>query len=177
MHGFPAQRWQTVSREMGTVDLAFSKGALMLTDTTYPAGRRRRIHRLVRLNPSELAWTNTHLDGPFRHSQYWYRIVADGSRRCHLEFYGSRLVTSRRSLVPGPRFNDWPLPKDAMIPACGTAGWPPHSSGTLRRDRGVPNSLGWDVFGEENVLRLEAELPVQRERRGVVPRRYRFATQ
>lgn len=87
---FPA-KWERSVRPL-------SKGALMLTDTTYPAGRRRRIHRLVRLNPSELAWTNTHLDGPFRHSQYWYRIVADGSRRCHLEFYGSRLVTSRRSL-------------------------------------------------------------------------------
>jgi len=75
-----------------------SEGALILTDTTYPEGRRRRIHRLVRLNPSEMAWTNTHLDGPFQHSQYWYRIAPDGSRRSHLEFYGSRLVTSRRSL-------------------------------------------------------------------------------
>ena len=55
-----------------------SKDALVLTDTTYPAGRPRRIHRLVRLNPSEMAWTNTHLDGPFRHSQY---LVPDCTRR------------------------------------------------------------------------------------------------
>lgn len=75
-----------------------SENALILTDTTYPEGRRRRIHRLVRLNPSELTWTNTHLDGPFQHSQYWYRIVPDGSHRSYLEFYGSRLTTSRKSL-------------------------------------------------------------------------------
>jgi hypothetical protein len=76
-----------------------SEDTLMLTDTTYPAGRTQRIHRLVHLNPSQMAWTNTHVDGPFRHSQYWYRIVPDGSRRCHLEFQGFRLVTSSRSLT------------------------------------------------------------------------------
>ena len=73
-------------------------GALVMTDTTYPRGRPRRIHRLVRLHPSEMAWTNTHLDGPYRHSQYWYRIVSDGPGRCHLEFVGLRLEASRRRL-------------------------------------------------------------------------------
>lgn len=75
-----------------------SEDALVLTDTTYPAGRTQRIHRLVRLSPSEMAWTNTHLDGPFRHSQYWYRIVSDGLKSCHLEFRGLRLVASPRPL-------------------------------------------------------------------------------
>jgi hypothetical protein len=75
-----------------------SEDALVLTDATYPGGHARRIHRLVRLNPSELAWTSTHIDGPYRHSQYWYRIVPDGRRRCHLDFQGFGLITSRRSL-------------------------------------------------------------------------------
>ncbi len=47
-----------------------SDDALVMTDTTYLQGRTRKIRRLVRLVPSELAWTNTHLDGPFRHSRY-----------------------------------------------------------------------------------------------------------
>lgn len=72
--------------------------ALVMTDTTYPEGRRRRIRRLVRLYPEERAWTNTHLDGPFRGSQYWYRVVADGRRRSHLEFRGLRLEASGRAL-------------------------------------------------------------------------------
>lgn len=75
----------------------------VLTDTTYPDGQRRRISRLVRVHPGELAWTNTHLDGPFRYSQYWYRIVRDGPRRCHLDFYGSRIVTTPRALSAADR--------------------------------------------------------------------------
>jgi hypothetical protein len=76
-----------------------SDDALVLSDTTWPNGRVRRIHRLVRLNSSRLAWTNTHLDGPYRHSQYWYQIVPDGPRRSHLEFTGMRLVRSPRRLT------------------------------------------------------------------------------
>ena len=74
--------------------------ALIMTDLTRPAGRLLRIHRLVRIRPSELAWTNTHLDGPYRHSQYWYRIVPDGPRKCHLEFRGLRLERSSRRRSP-----------------------------------------------------------------------------
>ncbi|HYA57886.1 MAG TPA: hypothetical protein VEH57_05430 [Thermoplasmata archaeon] len=74
--------------------------ALVMRDTTYPGGHRRRIRRLVRLNPREMAWTNTHVDGPFRHSQFWYRVVADGLRRSHLEFEGLAVVPTPRALSP-----------------------------------------------------------------------------
>ena len=74
--------------------------ALVLTDFTGRPPNVRRIRRLVRTDGKELAWTNTHLDGPFRHSQYWYRVVPDGPRRSHLEFTGLRLVTVDRSLPP-----------------------------------------------------------------------------
>jgi len=106
-----------------------SKDALVLTDTTYPAGRPRRIHRLVRLNPSETAWTNTHLDGPFRHSQYWYRIVSDSSRGCHLEFRGLRLVTSPRPLSVSEiaRLADRELRSDSEL-------WRLRMAPALRRD-------------------------------------------
>lgn len=80
-----------------------SEDALIMTDTTYPGGRPRRIRRLVRLNPEERAWTNTHLDGPYRGSQYWYRIRADGPRRSHLEFFGLRLERSDRALSAAER--------------------------------------------------------------------------
>ena len=74
--------------------------ALVMTDTTYPAGRRQRIRRLVRIFPERRAWTNTHLDGPFRHSQFWYRIVPEGAGRCRLEFEGLKLETHRRPVSP-----------------------------------------------------------------------------
>lgn len=75
-----------------------SEEALVMTDTTYPRGGLLRILRLVRLNRPELAWTSTHLNGPYRHSQFWYRIVSDGPRRSHLEFRGLRLEAGPRAL-------------------------------------------------------------------------------
>ncbi len=72
--------------------------AVVMTDVTYPSGRRTRIQRLVRLFPEELSWTNTHLNGPYRHSQFWYRIVPDGPRRSHLEFSGLKIETHARPL-------------------------------------------------------------------------------
>jgi len=75
-----------------------AEDALVMTDTTYPGRRPLRIQRLVRLDPEARAWTNTHLDGPYRGSQYWYRVVADGARRSHLEFRGLRLEASARRL-------------------------------------------------------------------------------
>jgi len=73
-----------------------SDDALVLTETTYPGGKRTRIRRLVRLLPERLAWTNTHLSGPYRDSQFWYRIVPDGPSRSHLEFDGLKLERVRR---------------------------------------------------------------------------------
>lgn len=98
---------------------------LVMTDTTYPKGRRVRIQRLVRLSPGELSWTNTHLSGPFRHSQYWYRIVADGPQRSHLDFRGlklerraarlARAATARRA--EAERREDASLWRDRLAPA------------------------------------------------------------
>lgn len=90
------QKWR---REV----LRLSEDALVLTETTWPRGRVRVIQRLVRLSPQDLAWTNTHISGPFQHSQYWYRIVPDSPRSSHLEFTGMRLVRTARPLGPAGR--------------------------------------------------------------------------
>ncbi|HTT14718.1 MAG TPA: hypothetical protein VMG81_02940 [Thermoplasmata archaeon] len=73
---------------------------VVMTDTTFPDGRRVRIDRLVRVFPEARAWTNTHLSGPYRYSQFWYRIVPDGPRRSHLEFHGLQLTDRPRALTP-----------------------------------------------------------------------------
>lgn len=75
-----------------------TRDTMILTDLTYPEGRPRRIRRLVRIDPRTMAWTNTHLDGPFRHSQFWYRIVPHGRNASHLEFEGLLLETVGRRL-------------------------------------------------------------------------------
>jgi len=76
-----------------------SGDALVMTDVTFPSAGPRRIRRLVRIDPAHMAWTNTHLDGPFRYSQFWYRIVADGPNKSHLRFVGLKLENSLRPLT------------------------------------------------------------------------------
>ncbi len=74
--------------------------AVILTDVRYPKGQARTIRRLVRLDPARHAWTNTHLDGPYRHSQFWYRIVPAGPRASYLEFEGFQLTEVPSSIPP-----------------------------------------------------------------------------
>ncbi len=76
---------------------------VITTEVTYPNGRRRTISRLVRIYPARRAWTSTHLDGPFRHSQFWYRVVPDGRTRSHLEFTGLKVETAARPLTAAER--------------------------------------------------------------------------
>jgi hypothetical protein len=73
---------------------------VLMTDIPARGSGKPRITRLVRVFPDELAWTNTHLTGPFRYSQFWYRIERDGARRSHLEFRGLKLERRARSMAP-----------------------------------------------------------------------------
>jgi hypothetical protein len=75
--------------------------AVLLTDVP-PKGRRREAKtRLVRLYPDRRSWTNTHVSGPYRHSQFLYEIVPAGRRASRLEFTGLQLVRFARTPTPG----------------------------------------------------------------------------
>lgn len=76
---------------------------LVLTDTVVQDGRRVTKQRLVRLRPKERAWTNTHLSGPLRHSQFLYRIAPAGPRASRLEFVGLQVVYGPRALSAAER--------------------------------------------------------------------------
>jgi len=71
---------------------------LILVDTQFGDGGSVTRQRLVRLNQERMAWTNTHLTGPNKHSQFWYQIVADG-KGSRLEFTGLRVAYGK---VPSP---------------------------------------------------------------------------
>lgn len=98
---------------------------LVMTDTTVKAGRRQSIVRLVRLSPETLSWTSTHLTGPYRYSQFCYRLVPEGPRRCHLEYVGLFLESTARPLSPGTlsrrvednRRADWAIWRQKFVPA------------------------------------------------------------
>ena len=73
-------------------------GAILLTDTIRVNDRTVTKQRLVRLRPRLRSWTNTHLAGPMRHSQFLYRIVPRGPRRSMLEFVGLQVEHAPRAL-------------------------------------------------------------------------------
>ncbi len=75
-------------------------GTILLTDRVRRDGRTVTKTRLVRLRPGERAWTNTHLAGPTRHSQFLYRITPLGPGASSLEFVGLQVEPSPRTLAP-----------------------------------------------------------------------------
>ncbi len=67
-------------------------------------GRRTvRKLRLIRLLPEQRSWSNTHLEGPNRFSQFFYRLRPKGPRRCVLEFTALHLERTARSLTDAER--------------------------------------------------------------------------
>jgi len=65
---------------------------LILTDTIFAEGGGRvSKKRLVKLYPERLAWTNTHLTGPNRHSQFLYEVLPEGKRKSRLDFTGGQI--------------------------------------------------------------------------------------
>ena len=78
-----------------------AEGTILLTDTVRAGGRQVTKKRLVRLRPAARSWTNTHVAGPTRHSQFLYTIVPEGPHRSRLEFVGLQVERSSRRLTEG----------------------------------------------------------------------------
>lgn len=76
-----------------------NEDTVLLTETTR-SGRKRIVKtKLVRTNEADLSWVNTHVAGPFRHSQFIYRIIPEG-RASRLQFRGLLLCYSARPVRP-----------------------------------------------------------------------------
>ncbi len=65
---------------------------VILSDTRVNDGKRVTKRRLVRLYPERLAWTNTHLSGPNKHSQFLYELLATGKKVSRLDFTGRQVM-------------------------------------------------------------------------------------
>lgn len=72
---------------------------LILTDTVVGKGGPVTKKRLVRLNPGRLAWTNTHIAGPNKHSQFWYQIIPMDGEKSRLDFIGLQVNYGKRPSV------------------------------------------------------------------------------
>ena len=89
---FAPDDWTRMGEEGTRKIKPINEDALILIDTVIKTdGNRRRPvikQRLVRLDPDRMAWTNTHLTGPNKHSQFWYQIVAEDEKKSRLDFAG-----------------------------------------------------------------------------------------
>ncbi|MGD0250755.1 MAG: hypothetical protein ABSB97_07740 [Thermoplasmata archaeon] len=65
-----------------------AENTILLTDIFRTARGPVTKVKLVHLLPDQFAWTNTHLAGPSRHSQFLYELLPTGRNRCQLRFTG-----------------------------------------------------------------------------------------
>jgi hypothetical protein len=78
--------------QKGTREIEWlNEDTVILTDTVTTGSEQVTKQRLVRLHPERLAWTNTHLTGPNRHSQFWYQVVPVGQWGSRLDFTGLQI--------------------------------------------------------------------------------------
>lgn len=68
-----------------------SENAIILSDRVYGEGRYVSKRRLVLLYPERLSWTNTHIGGPNKHSQFLYEIIPEGKNSSRLDFTGFQI--------------------------------------------------------------------------------------
>jgi hypothetical protein len=54
--------------------------------------------RLVRINHERRSFSNTHVDGPTPHSQFWYEFFPEKDGGSRLDFTGLLLLPSKRKL-------------------------------------------------------------------------------
>jgi len=75
-----------------------TEDTILLTESIPKQNKTTRRIKLVRLNRPELSWTNTHISGPNRHSQFLYRILPEGKTRSRLFFRGLYVCYSSKPI-------------------------------------------------------------------------------
>ena len=76
-----------------------TRDTILLTETMPKKNRLIKKTKLVRLNKPSLSWTNTHIGGPNRHSQFLYKLVPEGKNRSRLYFQGLLIHYSPKTVT------------------------------------------------------------------------------
>ncbi len=89
-----------------------SDDTIILDDTVYGDGKPVVKRRLVKLDRVHLSWSNTHLTGSNKYSQFLYKITPEGGGGSKLEFTGLQVEhaktkpTRERIASMGRRYRD-----------------------------------------------------------------------
>lgn len=92
--------WSLMGKQGRRKITKISADTIVLDDTVYGGGRSITKRRLVRLDPARLSWTNTHLTGPNKYSQFHYKITPEGWKGSRLEFTGLQVEYGKTKVAP-----------------------------------------------------------------------------
>lgn len=68
-----------------------TENTIILTDTFYNEKETIKKNKLIQLYPDRLAWTNTHLSGPNKYSQFLYEIKPENKGSSKLNYIGLQM--------------------------------------------------------------------------------------
>lgn len=97
--GYHPDDWALMGKQGRRKIKKISDDTIILNDTTYRDRKAVVKRKIVRLDPARLSWTNTHLTGPTKHSQYLYKITPEGNGGSKLEFIGLQVEYSKTKVT------------------------------------------------------------------------------
>lgn len=68
-----------------------TESTIILTDTFYNKKETIKKTKLIQLYPDRLSWTNTHLSGPNKYSQFLYEIKTESEGTSKLNYIGLQM--------------------------------------------------------------------------------------
>jgi hypothetical protein len=82
----------TVMHQNGKREIThLTENTIILTDTFYKEKEIIKKKKLIQLYPDRLSWTNTHLSGPNKYSQFLYEIKPENEGLSKLNYIGLQM--------------------------------------------------------------------------------------
>ncbi len=75
------------------------RNIIILLEIVKRGKEENRVIKLVELDPTNLSWTNTHISGPSKYSQFSYKITSEEGSKSRLDFTGLQLFEQRKTLT------------------------------------------------------------------------------
>jgi len=75
------------------------RNIIILLEIVKRGKEENRVIKLVELDPTNLSWTNNHISGPSKYSQFSYKITSEEGSKSRLDFTGLQLFEQRKTLT------------------------------------------------------------------------------
>jgi len=89
----------TLMQQKGKREIThITENTIILTDTFYDQKGTIKKKKLIQLYPDRLSWTNTHLSGPNKYSQFLYEIKPEKEGLSRLNYIGLQMEHKKLKL-------------------------------------------------------------------------------